>query len=469
MTCEEAEALYAEGKDAVVSYLVELSTRVRSLEDRLSKDSHNSHKPPSSDTFKPPKSLRPMPSHSLKSGGQKGHKGQTREFSATIDKVALHLPEQCQKCGGSLAEASATADDSVAERRQVMDLPPIRLQVTEHRAPVVVCPHCQCQNKKAFPQNVSAPVVYGSGLCAWIVYLHLWHLIPYARLCQMLKDLTGQSVSEGTVAGVLRRAYDKLEPVETAIGEAIVASPVAGADETKLKGAGWLHVLRTDSLTHLGCHAKRGKEGMEAIGLLPRFTGTLTHDCWSGYFHFGKNHALCGAHLLRDLVFVEERFGPKDKGGHVWATEMKQWMLDAKEAAGKAREQGNLAPENCVALVQRYDAILANAYKSHPPPDPMPTKTPFWLLLLDRLRDYRQYVLTFVRDVRVPFDNNGSERDIRMTKVRQKVSGCFRGEEAPDWYCRIRGYLSTIRKQNIDILTALTALFDAEPVIPALV
>ena len=286
-----------------MSFLLALSARLTALEDRLSQDSHNSHKPPSSDTFKPPKSLRPMSPGSLKSGGQKGHKGQTLEFAPEVDTVVEHLPAQCQTCGCSLSEAPVSEG---FERRQILNLPPVRLQVTEHRAPVVVCPHCQCRNKSAFPPQVSAPVVYGSGLCAWVVYLHLWHLVPYARLCQMLRDLTGQSVSEGTVAGILRRAHAKLEPVEKAIGEAIVASPVAGADETHLKGAGWLHVLRTDSLTHLGCHAKRGKEAMEALGLLPRFAGTLTHDCWSGYFGFGRNHALCCAHLLRDLVFVED-------------------------------------------------------------------------------------------------------------------------------------------------------------------
>lgn len=469
MTREEAQFLYAQGEEAVVSFLIEVTARLNAIEDRLSKDSHNSHKPPSSDTFKSPKSLRPMSSPSLKSGGQTGHKGQTLKFSATVDTVALHLPAQCQSCGGSLSDASASVDDSTTERRQVLDLPPVRLQVTEHRAPVVVCPPCQCRNKEAFPASVSAPVVYGSGLCAWVVYLHLWHLLPYARLCQMLRDLTGQSVSEGTIAGILRRAHAKLEPVEKAIGEAIIASPVAGADETRLKGAGWLHVLRNDSLTHLGCHAKRGKEGMQQIGLLPRFEGTLTHDCWSAYFGFGRNHALCCAHLLRDLVFIEERFGPKEKGGHAWAAQMKQWMLGAKEAADKARTQGKAAPENLVELTQHYDTILAQAYRAHPIPEPMPKKTPFWLLLLDRLRDYRDYVLTFVRDVGVPFDNNGSERDLRMAKVRQKISGRFRGQDAPAWFCRIRGYLSTLCKQNIDILPALNALFQNEPIMPQLV
>ncbi len=468
MTREEAQFLYAQGEEAVVSFLLEISARLTALEDRLSKDSHNSHKPPSSDAFKPPKSLRPMSPDSLKnkSGGQKGHKGQTLEFAAEVDTVVAHLPAQCQTCGYSLSEVPAS---DTFERRQVLELPPVRLQVTEHRAPVIVCPQCQKSNKSAFPPPVSAPVVYGSGLCAWVVYLHLWHLVPYARLCQMLQDMTGQSVSEGTVAGILRRAHEKLEPVETAIAEAIVASPVAGADETKLKGAGWLHVLRTESLTHLGCHAKRGKEGMQAIGLLPRFAGTLIHDCWSGYFSFGKNHALCGAHLLRDLMFVEERFGPEEKGGHAWAAQMTQWMRGAKEAATKARAQGKPAPDNVAGLTERYDALLANAYQKHPPPEPMPKKTPFWLLLLDRLRDYREYILTFVRDVAVPFDNNGSERDLRMAKVRQKISGRFRGQDAPQWFCRIRGYLSTLRKQNIDIMTALNTLFEERPLMPTLV
>ena len=312
-----------------------------------------------------------MSPQSLKSGGRKGHTGQTREFVAEPDTVVYHAPSHCDQCGADLpclsspssAEEESTAA-AFAERRQVLDLPPVRLQVTEHRAQLVVCPHCQRQNKGAFPSGVSAPVVYGSGLCAWVVYLHLWHLLPYARLCQLLSDLTGQSVSQGTVAGILRRAHEKLEPVEAAIGAAIVASPVAGADETRLKGAGWLHTLRTDTLTHLGCHAKRGKEGMQALGLLPRFGGTLVHDCWSAYFGFGGDHGLCGAHLVRDLVFVEERFGPKEKGGHDWATKMKCLLLDAKEAAGKARDAGQSQVADFAALQDRYDLVVAEAYKA---------------------------------------------------------------------------------------------------------
>ena len=467
MTRDEAKLLYDSGEEAVVSKLLEmaainaaLTQRVQAIESRLAKDSHNSHKPPSSDIFKPPKSLRPMSPQALKSGGQKGHSGQTLEFVAEPDQTIYHQPNECDQCGMALD----TVEEGYVERRQVMDLPPVRLHVTEHRVQIAVCPHCQHRNKGSFPAGVCAPVVYGSGLSAWIVYLHLWHLLPYARLCQLLSDLTGQPISQGTVAGMVRKAHNKLEPVENAIGEAIVASSVAGADETKLKGAGWLHVLRTDSLTWLGCHAQRGQKAMQGLGLLPRFSGTLVHDCLSGYFGFGKNHGLCAAHLLRDLVFVEERFGQG------WETEMKTLLLDAKDAAQEARQAGSATIANFDSVSASYDSVLARAYKAHPPPTEKKAKgksqTPFWLRLLDRFRDYKRYVLTFARDVSVPFDNNGSERDIRMSKVRQKISGRFRGAEGPAWFCRIRGYLSTLRKQNIEVFPALKSLFDGNIIMP---
>lgn len=472
MTQDEAEATYNQGKEAVVALLLKmdatiaaLSARVQALEDRLSKDSHNSSKPPSSDPpfrpFKKPQSLTPK--SGKKSGGQPGHEGQTLRLCDTPDRVLEHAPFACQGCGHRLAGLPSSG----TERRQVLDLPPLRLQVTEHRVQTILCPWCGRSNAARFPRGVEQPTQYGSGLGGLCVYLQHYHLLPYERLSEMLKDLFGAALCEGTLWNLTRRLKGALAPVQEAIRSARVQGVLLHSDETGMrigKRLSWLHVYSTNRLTLYAWHKRRGKAAMQEIGVLPAFSGTAVHDGWSGYFAFPNcSHALCGAHLLRDLVFVAERFGLAG----AWAKQMKRLLQEMKAGADLARASGQAQAEGLDAFLWRYEAILKAGYATNPDPPPG-EKASFSLRLLDRFRDWQACICRFAQQVWVPFDNNQAERDLRMVKVRQKVSGCFRSEEGADAFCAIRGYLSTLKKQGMALLPALQSAFEGEPVMPVL-
>ena len=472
MTRDEAEAIYDQGKEAVIALLLKmdatinpLAARVQALEDRLSKDSHNSSKPPSRDPpfrpFKKPQSLQQK--SGKKSGGQPGHAGKTLRPSDTPDHVHEYAPLTCQGCGHSLADQPPAR----TERRQVFELPPLRLQVTEHRAHTIVCPGCGCANAGRFPRGVAQPVQYGPGLSGLCVYLQQYHLLPFERLSELLCDLFGAAVGEGTLWSLTRRCQSALAPVQEAIRSALVRGAVLHSDETGMrlgKRLAWLHVYSTERLTLYAWHKRRGKAAMQEIGVLPACAGTAIHDGWNGYFAFANcSHALCGAHLLRDLVFVEERFGQAG----IWAKAMKSLLQAMKAGADLARASGHAQADGLDAFLSRYAAILQGGYGTNPDP-PSGEKASFSLCLLDRFRDWRTCICRFAEAVSVPFDNNQAERDLRMAKVRQKVSGCFRSEAGADAFCVIRGYLSTLKKQGIALLPALQSAFEGRLTMPAL-
>jgi len=475
MTQGEAEAIYDQGKEAVVALLLKmdatitaLSARVQALEDRLSKDSHNSNKPPSSDPpfapFKKPQSLKPK--SGKKSGGQRGHPGHTLCLSDSPDQIQEHIPLACHSCGHSLVGMSPTRSERY-ERRQVFDLPPLRLQVTEHRVHTLLCPSCGGPNAGCFPAGVEQPVQYGPRLSGLCVYLQQYHLLPFGRLSELLQDLFGACLSEGTLWNLTRRLTSTLAPVQEAIDSALERGALLHSDETGMrlgKKLYWLHVYSTEHLTRYAWHKRRGKVAMQEIGVLPAFGGTAVHDGWSGYFAFTNcTHALCGAHLLRDLVFVAERFG---KSG-AWANAMKCLLQEMKEAADQARANGQTQAAGLDVFLSRYGAILKAGYGANPDPPPS-EKASFSLRLLDRFRDWQACICRFAEAVWVPFDNNQAERDLRMVKVRQKVSGCFRSEAGAEAFCVIRGYLSTLKKQGIALLSALQSAFQGKPPTPRL-
>ena len=449
-------------------FVAALSARVKALEDHLATDSHNSSKPPSTDQRPPkPKSLRQR--SGKKPGGQPGHPGTTLTLVDTPDQVVVHSPAQCAHCGMSLSTIAA----DTYERRQVVDLPPLVLTVVEHRAACKTCPACQQPTSAAFPPAVLAPVQYGPRLKAIGVYLLDYQLLPFARASELLADLCGCTLSQGTLQTAMTTCAAGLVETEAAIKAALQHAAVAHMDETGLAVAGkrhWLHVVSTSSLTHYACHAKRGRGAMDAIGLLPALVGTSVHDGWSAYWTYSCAHALCNAHHLRELTYLEEQ------EGQMWAGQMRtllQQMYVAVEQA-KAVRATQLAPTEVARFEAEFAALVEQGLAAQPPPPPAVPgqrgrrKQSKAKNLLDRFVAQRAAVLAFLHDFAVPFDNNQAERDIRMVKVQQKVSGGFRTEEGARAFCRIRGYISTMRKQGISALAALERVFNGSPSLPSL-
>ena len=438
----------------------QLQQLVQGLEAQLKQDSQNSHWPPSRDKGRAQsKSLRER--SGKKPGGQSGHEGRTLKMVSEPEQVEVHRLAQCVQCGHNLTGVVAVGD----ERRQVFDLPPMQMAVTEHRAEAVVCPHCQMRNQATFPTEVAKAVQYGPQVKALSVYLHQQHLLPFVRLTQVLGDLLGISPSAGTIARWLQEAAALVaEPVEQIKAE-LRQSDVLHCDETGLYIAGarvWLHVAATPQLTCYEAHPKRGRQGTDALGILPDFAGTAVHDNWAAYASYACRHALCNVHHLRELTYLHEHFG------QVWAGAFKQFLLAVKAQVDAARAQGEttLPPDPRAHIDPHYQQLVAQARaETAPPPAGWPkgkrgrvrkTKA---RNLAERFDQQRRHILAFVDDFAVPFDNNLVERDIRMVKVQQKISGCFRSWSGVQAACRLRSYLSTMQKQGHAAFALLSALF----------
>ena len=454
----------------------QLRARIRELEHEIergaavARDSHNSSLPPSSDPpwKKVPRTRSLRKKSGRKAGGQHGHRGATLRQSSHPDRIVTHAPASCPGCGSSLRGAEVLA----SERRQVFDLPEVRLSVTEHRRETRRCSACGMTAKAEFPAAVRAPAQYGPGVLARSAYFNLYQLLPAARTSEALRDLFGCPVSPATVERAGRVFSVKLVRSEQRLKAAISDSPVVGADETGLRVAGrggWVHVARTDAFTHLAYDSRRGKDAMQEVGILPRLRGTLAHDGYLSYTRFEQcRHALCNAHLLRELVFVEET----DPAQGVWTKPLSKLLLEIKEAAAAAVDEGRLGEETGRAYLARYDRLVKRADKLNPqlPGDgagdaPGKKRQPLspTRRLVNRLLRRRDEVLCFMSDLKVPFTNNGAERDLRMVKVQQKVSGCFRTEDGARDFCRVRSYLSTARKQGHPLLHALERALAGKP------
>ncbi len=473
----EIRAVYAEGEEAVVSLVTELLGRlnhleaeVKELRGRLSKNSRNSSKPPSGDGFgKRTRSLRRPSDQS--SGGQVGHPGQTLEWRDEPDVVERHAVVECSGCGTSLAPVPVEAVLS----RQVFDLPPISLVVTEHQVEVKGCPRCGQVNQGTFPPEANTVVQYGPRLKGMMVYLMEGQLLPSNRVCEVLRDVVGVSVSEGTLYQTRAQCFEHLAPIERAIQQAIQDTGVVHFDETGLRvnqRLWWLHVASTQGLTYYFVHPKRGQTAMNEMGILPTFSGHAVHDGWKSYQTYGCEHVLCNAHHLRELQYLWEQY---DQG---WAFQMSlllrtlHHIVEALKAEGKSA----LPPPDLAAFEARYQAILDQGFTDNPLPPQAKTrpkkrgrlKRSPARNLLERLQTHHASVLGFIHDFTLPFDNNQAERDVRMMKLKQKISGSFRSEEGARQFCRIRGYLATLRKQGHNLLDALLDLFAGNPKSPLL-
>ncbi len=449
-----------------------LQERVKTLEGQQAKDSHNSSLPPSSDRFvRPVKSLRQK--SGKKPGGQAGHRGHHLRQVQVPDEILVHGVERCEHCQHDLRAQLA----DLPERRQVIDLPTKRLWVTEHQVEEKQCPACYHLTRACFPAAITAPAQYGTSIQTLATYLVEGQAVPYARASQLLQELLGVQLSAGSIASFIRTCHEQLAEVETHLKAALVKRKVIHQDETGLrvdKTGWWVHVCSTDRLTHSAAHPSRGRPGLDAIGIAPQFGGISVHDGLKSYEGYRFTQALCNVHHLRELTFVEEELKQP------WATTMKKLLLDMKAEVERARDAGKQHLEVPVQaqLLRRYDELLAEGYRANPPPGP-PKKSAHSKRrpgkarqsparnLLDRFSVKKQAVLRFLHDFDVPFDNNQAERDLRMIKVQQRVSGCFRSEKGIAMFCRIRSYLSTLRKQGIALFSALGRTFAGDPVLPA--
>ncbi|NMR32519.1 IS66 family transposase [Crystallibacter degradans] len=445
--------------------IAELTERVKELEARLSKNSQNSSKPPSSDAFvkPPPRSLRRASGR--KPGKQSGGQGFRLEPRPEPDEVIVHVPEACGSCGGDLGQASVVGEQT----RQVFDLPPIRLAAVEHRAQRRAC-SCGTVTTASFPSEATAPACYGPGVAALGAYLLGRQHLPVERAAEAMADCFGAPVSTGWLASLLPSAADKLEAFLVAGRAQLAAAEVAHFDETggrvgaKLR---WIHVACTDSLTMYHLASGRGKDSMDIGGVLPDFTGIAVHDGLASYRKYDVTHALCAAHHLRELAGIAEATGQD------WPTGLADLLVELHVAVQAAKVQGKsaLPARKLTAYRRRYDTLVGQGQQQNPPPPRTgkrgrPALGPAGALLR-RLEVYADDVLRFATDFRVPFDNNQAERDVRMVKLQQKISGGWRSRSGADAFLAVRSYLSTARKQNQGALDVLRVLFNGNAWVPA--
>jgi len=470
----EIRATFREGEDAVVRLFFEtfgkLAERTQRLEEQIAKNSGNSSKPPSSDGLKKkPNSLRQK--SGKKSGGQVGHPGKTLKAVANPEHVQVHRVKRCHRCQVNLEEVKAQG----YEKRQVFDIPSVvKVEVTEHQAEIKCCPDCNQTTVGKFPTGVSQPVQYGERIKSQMVYLHEYHFVPLERTAEIIEDLYDQSVSEGTIVEACNETARQVEPVyQLTKAELSETVDTGHFDETGNRISGklwWLHVVCTTLLTYYAVHPKRGSKALDAIGIFPVFKGKAMHDGYSSYFQYKDViNALCNAHHLRDLIFIQEQYQ------QIWASKMIELLLAIKAAVEEALpDQQSLLPSQITDFETRYDAIILSGLRANPalePAEPLPKKRGRPKQhpaknLLDHLKARKTETLAFMYDFKVPFDNNQAERDLRMVKLKQKISGCFRSEGGAEVFCRIRSYISTARKNEQRVLDVLQMALIGSPYVP---
>ena len=476
---EQGEAAIMELFHQVADQMTELARplakqgeALQAFQARLAKHRGNSSKPPSSDGYgkvKRPASLRQ--SGDKPNGGQPGHEGQPLSAADAPDRIETHEADTCAHCQASLAASASVG----YEERQVFDIPAVRIEVTAHRAEIKICPACGHASKGRFPASVRQAVQYGPLVHTWASSLTNQHPIPVERTTEIFEDLVQHRVSEGTVWKASEQLDRCIEPSTEAVKGLLRDAEVLHVDESGLRVTGklhWLPVASTDRLTSYEVHAKRGHEAMDDAGILGAFTGTAVHDHWKPYFKYDAcAHALCNAHHLRELHFIDTQYQQS------WAKDMAELLLAIKAAVHATPAPAmSLAPPEREAFAKRYDAVVQSGFDANPTPVSPPEgerrqrgrpKQPPAVNLLIRLRDFTGEVLAFMSDFRVPFDHNQGARDLRMVKVKQKVSGGFRTLEGAQRFGRIRGYISTARKQAKNVFEAIRDAFDGHPFIPS--
>lgn len=459
----------SEEKDALILWLFE---RVQELERRLALNSRNSSKPPSSDGYRKPAPKSQRPTGQRNSGGQAGHPGHTLRQSQHVDQIIVHgTANHCRACHSPLAQGQ------IIDKRQVFELPAVKAHIIEHQLMRSTC-SCGQVHTGVWPQDIKAPVQYGPRAKALVVHLNQHHLVPIARTSALMQDIFGMAISQASIASFAAQAAHTMRPTVAAIGQAVQSAPVMHADETGIrvrKTLQWLHCAVTGGLTWLACHSKRGREAFEALGILAGVRGVMVHDGLAGYRQFDCLHSLCNAHHIRELVAVHEQ------GEHIWddwPVQMIQLLVQAKnEVLEKAAP---LAAERQAWFEQCWDDLLARGERLNPQSEQLlgkdstgkgsgagRRKNSKAANLLKRLRQHRADVWRFMTHPDVPFTNNLAEQALRMSKIKQRVSGCFRSEDGADHFFAIRSYLATMHKQKQCLFDCLVSVFEGRTIQPS--
>jgi transposase len=488
MEREEILAVYEAGSEAVIELINNLTViileqheiiaiqakkiaileeRIKTLEEQLNKNSRNSSKPPSTDGLakKKPKTKSLRKKSGRKPGGQEGHPGTTLTMVEKPDKTILYEVTTCNRCSLNIQDLEAEDHES----RQVFEIPPIEIKVTEHCVEIKVCPKCGCTTKADFPEDVKHVVQYGKNVGALSVYLHHYQLLPYERSCELLSDVCGCKISPATLIRVENDCFEKLEGFENEIKNHLIQSDVIHCDETGMKVKGnrnWLHVASTDKLTYYTVHSKRGSEAMNDMDILPNFSGISIHDYWKAYYKYNCKHSLCNDHHLRDLTGIYENYDQQ------WSKNMVDLLIEIKNCVDKERETSDCLDTEILRYFEaKYDGIIKIGLEENPPSldfQKQPKKrgkkkqTPA-KNLLDRFKNKKTDILRFMHDFTVPFGNSQAERDVRMMKLQQKISGTFRSLQGAVNFCRIRGFISTTKKNKLSVINSIQDVFSGKP------
>jgi len=464
ITREQIRAVYDQGPEAVETLVFSLvdtinmlidkvdaqDKRIKKLEDQINKNSRNSSKPPSTDSpFKNKDKKKKKP------GEKKKRMGTTLNQVPDPDEVVPCKVDFCDHCHRDLSDVDAKE----IEKRQVTDIPPIKTYTTEYQGEIKECPGCHKITKSIFPDGVTHKAQYGSGIQAVAVYLRNYQLIPLERTVELFRDLFKISLSEGSIVNMTTRCADQLSGFMQIVKQKLTMANIMHNDETGINIRGilhWLHTAGNKDYTYLYPHKRRGTIAFDDIGILPDFKGVSVHDFWKPYEKYDCFHAYCNAHLIRELTFAHENLKQK------WASKMIDLLIDIKEKVDQSEDKF-LKIDTTSAFIEKYEKIIKQGYKANPPPKktgkrgrPKKGKA---LCLVERMDSHREEILRFMEERDVPFSNNLAERDLRMVKVRQKISGTFRNMERVKDYCSIRSYISTIKKQNKDVFTALVDSF----------
>jgi len=451
--------------DELVAANLALRAENAELRARLKLNSTNSSKPPSSDGYAKPAPKSRRRRSGKKPGKQPGDPGKNLAQIEDPDVIVNHVPDHCERCRNSLAGATVTG----VIRRQVFELPPVNVVVTEHRAERRKC-GCGCETTAPFPAEATGPACYGPNLRALVCYLVVRQHIPIKRVAELMRDAYGIPVSTGTIVAMVTQGAAMLEDFLASVRDQLGHAPVAHADETGLRveaSLHWVQSVSTKFLTLYYVHKQRGTKAMDAMGVLATLTGVLVHDGYASYrMYTAVTHALCNAHHLRELDAVA------DVEGQGWATDMVALLSDTWQRVLDAKESGvsSLPEEELVSIRTAYDTIIAAGHVANPPPPPSGrrgrTRKTKAANLLERLDKYADDVLRFAADFNVSFDNNEAERQVRMVKVQQKISGGFRTKAGATAWLAVRSYLATVMKNDVNPLGALQRLMVGDPWMP---
>jgi len=446
--------------------MIKQNEKIEELEKRLNKNSSNSSKPPSTDSFKKKSHKNNSREKTDKTtGGQIGHKGRTLIASEKPEVIIDLTIESCEACNQDLRKIEAFD----TERRQVHDIPLIKIEVTEYCVNKKKCT-CGHVNIAEFPDNVDSRVQYGNRIKGFALYLHNEQKLPYERSCQLLNNYYGTSFSEGSLFNAQEQAYQQLADIEEQIKIELMKAPVLHCDETGMRVDNklhWFHVMSQEHLTFYAMHRNRGTKAINDIDLIPNFAGIMVHDHWQSYYTYTKSkHALCNAHHLRELKSFEQI-------GQIWSKDMRVFLQESCHLVNEEKRKNKKSLNSSVykEIQKKYREILKKGNQELPIAMQVlgkrgRVKQPAGRNLLNRLRDFEDDVLRFASNFEVPFTNNQAERDLRMIKLKQKISGCFRSVNGGLMFARISGYISTIRKQGFNIAEGFSLLASGQPLIP---